>query len=78
MTIENVQRDDGSVGPRKIHTVVTSTQHTEPLKTVRSKEVAVYSVPEETAASTAEANKLIAEKVIRKTVEETIFKEMLA
>ena len=50
-------------------------QHTEPLKAVRSEEVAVYSGPEETAPSTAEANKVLEEKVIRKTLEEIIFKE---
>ena len=66
------------VGPRKMHTVVISAQHTEPLKAVRSKEVAEYSGPEEMAPNTAEMNKLIQEKVIRKTLEEIIFKEMLA
>merc|ERR1719284_678024 len=49
VTIEYLQRADGSVEPRKIHTVVISTQHAEPLKAVRSKEVAGYSGPEETA-----------------------------
>ena len=54
VTIEHVQRDDGSFEPRKIHTVVISTPHTKPLKAVRSKEVATYSGPEETAPSMAE------------------------
>jgi len=74
VTIEYVQRADGSVEPRKIHTVVISTQHAEPLKAVRSKEVAGYSGPEETAPSMDEMNKLIEEKVIRKTLEEIILK----
>mmetsp|Transcript_63861 Transcript_63861/g.169046 ORF Transcript_63861/g.169046 Transcript_63861/m.169046 type:complete len:459 (-) Transcript_63861:131-1507(-) len=74
VTIEYVQRADGSVEPRKIHTVVISTQHAEPLKAVRSKEVAGYSGPEETAPSMADMNKLIEEKVIRKTLEEIILK----
>merc|ERR1712227_1006392 len=74
VTIEYVQRADGSVEPRKIHTVVISTQHAEPLKAVRSKEVAGYSGPEETAPSMEEMNKLIEEKVIRKTLEEIILK----
>ena len=43
MTIEYVQRADGSVETKKIHTVVSSIQRTEPLKTVRSQEVAGYS-----------------------------------
>merc|ERR1711945_30949 len=60
--------------PRKIHTVVISTQHAEPLKAVRSKEVAGYSGPAETAPSMEEMNKLIEEKVIRKTLEEIILK----
>merc|ERR1712064_46913 len=74
VTIEYVQRADGSVEPRKIHTVVISTQHAEPLKAVRSKEVAGYSGTEETAPSMDEMNKLIEEKVIRKTLEEIILK----
>ena len=74
VTIEYVQRADGSVEPRKIHTVVISTQHAEPLKAVRSKEVAGYSGPDETAPSMEEMNKLIEEKVIRKTLEEIILK----
>merc|ERR1712065_123637 len=74
MGIEYLQRADGSVEPRKIHTVVISTQHAEPLKAVRSKEVAGYSGPEETAPSMDEMNKLIEEKVIRKTLEEIILK----
>ena len=44
VTFEHVQRDDGSVGHRKIHNVVT-TQHTEPLNVVRSEEVAENSGP---------------------------------
>ncbi len=32
VTIEYLQRADGSVEPKKIHTVVISTQHCEPLK----------------------------------------------
>merc|ERR1711976_242123 len=51
VTIEYVQKKDGSVEPRKIHTVVISTQHAEPLKAVRSKECAGYSGPEMTAPS---------------------------
>ena len=46
VTIEYVQRADGSVVIRKIHTVVSYTQRTEPPKTVRSKEVAGYSGPD--------------------------------
>ena len=46
VTIEYVQRADGSVETRKIHTVLSSTQRTETPKTVRSKEVAGYSGPD--------------------------------
>ena len=54
VTIEHVQRDDGSVEPRNIQTVVISARHTESLKAARSKEVAEYSGPEETTPSMAE------------------------
>merc|ERR1719215_220549 len=39
VTIEYLQRADGSVEPQKIHTVVISTQHAEPSKATRRKEV---------------------------------------
>lgn len=74
VTIEYVQRPDGSVEPKKIHTVVISTQHAEPLKAVRRKEVAGYGGPDETAPSMEDMNKLIEEKVIRKTLDEITLK----
>merc|ERR1712093_840161 len=40
VTIRYVQNPDGSVEPQKIHTVVISTQHVEPLKATRTKECA--------------------------------------
>merc|ERR1711937_509375 len=70
VTIEYLQKADGSVEPRKIHTVVISTQHAEPLKATRRKEVAVYTGDDMTAPSMEEMNKLIEEKVIKKTLEE--------
>merc|ERR1712227_1085868 len=42
VTIQYQQKADGSVEPQKIHTVVISTQHAEPLKATRKKEVAGY------------------------------------
>merc|ERR1712023_589712 len=42
VTIEYLQKADGSVEPRMIHTVVISTQHAEPGKATRQKEVAGY------------------------------------
>merc|ERR1719458_617324 len=74
VTIEYVQKADGSVEPKKIHTVVISTQHAEPNKATRAKEVAGYSGPDEVAPSMADMNKLIEEKVIKKTLEEIILK----
>jgi len=74
VTIEYIQRVDGSVEPKKIHTVVISTQHAEPSKAVRSKEVAGYTGPEETAPSMKEMNDLIEEKVIRRTLSQIILK----
>jgi S-adenosylmethionine synthetase len=70
VTIEYEQKPDGSVEPKKIHTVVISTQHAEPLKAVRSKEVEGYKGEEATAPSMEEMNKLIEEKVVRRTLSE--------
>merc|ERR1712025_751755 len=70
VTIEYKQKADGSVEPRKVHTVVISTQHAEPLKAQRSKEVAGYSGPEMTAPSMKDMNDLIVEKVVKRTLSE--------
>merc|ERR1712061_563344 len=74
VTIQYLQRPDGSVEPQKIHTVVISTQHAEPLKATRSKEVAGYSGPDATAPSMEEMNKLIVEEVVKKTLAEITLK----
>jgi len=70
VTIEYRQKADGSVEPLKIHTVVISTQHAEPEKALRSKEVAGWDGAEETAPSMEEMNRLIVEQVIVKCLEE--------
>merc|ERR1712130_1021443 len=70
VTIQYLQRADGSVEPQKIHTVVISTQHAEPLKATRSKEVAGYTGPDATAPSMEEMNKLIVEEVVKATLQE--------
>jgi len=70
VTIEYVQNDDGSVEPLKIHTVVISTQHAEPLKATRKKECAGYNGEDMTAPSMDEMNKLIVEEVVKRTLEE--------
>merc|ERR1712023_44407 len=70
VTIEYCQKEDGSVEPLKIHTVVISTQHAEPCKATRSKECAGYTGPDMTAPSMEEMNKLIVEEVVKKTLEE--------
>ncbi|CAK9045798.1 S-adenosylmethionine synthase 2 (AdoMet synthase 2) (Methionine adenosyltransferase 2) (MAT 2), partial [Durusdinium trenchii] len=62
VTIEYLQHPDGSVEPKKIHTVVISTQHAEPLKAVRSKECVGYTGAEMTAPSMEAMNKEIEEK----------------
>merc|ERR1719230_1353618 len=54
VTIQYQQKADGSVEPQKIHTVVISTQHAEPLKATRCKEVAGYTGPDATAPSMEE------------------------
>merc|ERR1740120_220085 len=65
VTIQYLQREDGSVEPQKIHTVVISTQHAEPLKATRSKECAGYTGPDATAPSM---------EVVKKTLEEITLK----
>jgi len=70
VTIQYLQRADGSVEPQKIHTVVISTQHAEPLKATRKAEVAGYTGPDATAPSMDEMNKLIVEEVVKKALEE--------
>merc|ERR1711937_410554 len=70
VTIQYQQKADGSVEPQKIHTVVISTQHAEPLKATRKKEVAGYTGADETAPSMEEMNKQIVEKVVKRTLEE--------
>merc|ERR1712138_292102 len=74
VTIQYLQKADGSVEPQKIHTVVISTQHAEPLKAVRTKECAGYSGPEMTAPSMEDMNKAIVEHVIKATLKEIILK----
>merc|ERR1711887_395694 len=70
VTIQYLQRADGSVEPQKIHTVVISTQHAEPLKATRTKECAGYSGPEMTAPTMTEMNELIIDKVVKRTLAE--------
>jgi S-adenosylmethionine synthetase len=62
------------VEPKKIHTVVISTQHAEPSKATRRKEVAGYTGPDATAPSMEEMNKLIVEHVIKETLKEITLK----
>merc|ERR1719163_1299316 len=70
VTIEYKQNADGSVEPLKFHTVVISTQHAEPSKATRCKEVAGYSGPDAVAPTMEEMNKLIVEEVVKKTLQE--------
>jgi S-adenosylmethionine synthetase len=74
VTIEYLQKADGSVEPLKFHTIVISTQHAEPSKATRSAEVAGYTGPDATAPSMEKMNELIVEEVIKKTLEEIILK----
>jgi S-adenosylmethionine synthetase len=70
VTIEYVQKSDGSVEPQKFHTVVISTQHAEPSHAVRSKECVGYTGPEETAPTMEAMNEAIVEHVIKATLSE--------
>merc|ERR1712139_574505 len=63
VTIEYLQKEDGSVEPLKIHTVVIPTQHAEPLKQKRTEECAGYKGPEAIAPSMEAMNNLIVEEV---------------
>merc|ERR1712166_661472 len=74
VTIEYEQKADGSVEPKKIHTVVISTQHAEPLKATRCKEVEGYTGADATAPSMEDMNKEIIEKVVKRTLSEIILK----
>merc|ERR1712100_774915 len=74
VTIQYLQKADGSVEPKSIHTVVISSQHAEPLKATRTKECAGYTGSEMTAPSMEEMNKLIVEHVVKATLSETILK----
>merc|ERR1711865_1014322 len=74
VTIEYLQKEDGSVEPIKIHTVVISTQHSEPSVQLRSGECAGYTGPEMTAPSMAEMNELIIQEVVIKTLESITLK----
>jgi len=74
VTIEYVEKADGSVEPKKIHTVVISTQHAEPEKAKRSQECAGYTGADMVAPSMEKMNAEIVQHVIRKTLEETKLK----
>merc|ERR1712138_107771 len=74
VTIEYLQKADGSVEPQSIHTVLISSQHAEPSKAVRSKECAGYKGPEMTAPSMEDMNKAIVEDVIKETLKEITLK----
>merc|ERR1711968_369622 len=56
------------------HTVVISTQHAEPGKATRCKEVAGYTGEDSTAPSMEEMNKLIIKEVVVKTLSEIVLK----
>merc|ERR1712007_64475 len=70
VTIEYLMKADGSVEPKKIHTVVISTQHANPKVATRKEDVVGYPGPNETAPSMEDMNKLIVEEVVKKTLEE--------
>ena len=69
MTFEYVQRADGSVEHQEIHTVVICTQHSEYLKTVRSKDDAraFWSRCELTLQTSSRTNTLILNRSLRRS-----------
>merc|ERR1712072_836796 len=74
VTIQYLQKADGSVEPQSIHTVVISSQHAEPSKAKRTKECAGYTGPEMTAPNMEDMNKAIVEDVIKETLKEVTLK----
>ena len=80
VTIEYVQHSDGSVEPKKLHTVVISTQHADPLKAKRTEEQdgkdnrPKYTGAEQIAPSMADMNELIHDQVIVATLNEITLK----
>jgi S-adenosylmethionine synthetase len=70
VTVEYMQRSDGSVEPLKVHTVVISTQHAAPGTAKRSEECSGYTGPEQIAPSMADMNKAIIKDVVEKTLSE--------
>merc|ERR1712139_9564 len=74
VTIEYMQNEDGSVEPLKIHTVVISSQHAEPKKATKQKEMEGYTGADATAPSMEEMNKLIVTDVVEATLSEIILK----
>merc|ERR1712072_1481482 len=70
VTIEYLMKADGSVEPKKVHTVVISTQHANPKVATRKNEVVGYTGADEKAPSMEEMNKLILERVIKETLKE--------
>ena len=67
-TIEHAEQANGFVELRKIH-AATPSQHAEPLKAPRTKKVARYSGPKETALGMEDMTQLIKLKVFRETFE---------
>merc|ERR1712106_667315 len=69
-----LQKLDGSVEPQKIHTILITSQHAEPLKAIRSKECTGYTGTEMTAPSMEDMNKAIVEDVVKATLKEIVLK----
>ena len=67
VTTESMQSLGGSCGPKKIHTVVITTQHAGPPNATRRYEAAGYTGADEVASSTAKTKKLIEAEAIKKT-----------
>lgn len=74
VTLQYKQHADGSVEPIKIHTVLISTQHCEPLKGKKSVEIKGYTGEEESAPSMEEMNEQIIQKVIIGALQEITLK----
>jgi S-adenosylmethionine synthetase len=80
VTIEYVQHADGSVEPKKIHTIVISTQHAEPAKAQRTKEQpgtdfrGAYTGAEQVAPDMAAMNEAIHDHVVVACLKEILLK----
>ena len=68
VTIEYVKHADGSVAPSKIHTIIISAQHVEPMTSALGEELERDTFVVQTAPSLRDMHNQIIEKVVKRTL----------